>query len=67
VTKTAPVTPEQAYWLWHNSEPLANVCVDSENVAGGPNYWQRMLAAGRQAVADRKEERALRRELGEGT
>lgn len=54
---TAP-TPEAAYWNWHNSEPLADVCVDRENVEPGPRFWERMLEAGRQAVADRKEERA---------
>ena len=58
-------TPEQSYWNWHNNEPLADCCVDAENVAKGPRYWERMLEAGKQAVADRKEEAALLRELGE--
>lgn len=60
--KTAPLpnttapTPEAAYWNWHNSEPLADSSVDRENVPQGPRYWERMLEAGIQAVADRKEQ-----------
>lgn len=50
---------EKAYWEWHDSEPLADACVDRENVSAGPRYWERMLAAGKQAVADRKEERGM--------
>ena len=50
---------KDAYWNWHNSESLADAGVDAENVAPGPRYWERMLEAGRQAVADRKEERKL--------
>ena len=66
---TAP-TPEAAYWNWHDSEPLADVCVDRENVSEGPRYWERMLEAGKAAVADRRDEieireEALLRELGE--
>lgn len=51
-------TPEQAYWLWHDSEHLADSGVDLENVAQGPEFWERILEAGKQAVADRKEARA---------
>ena len=52
-----PITPKAAYWNWHDSEPLADSCVDAENVESGPDYWERMLDAGKQAVAYRKEER----------
>jgi hypothetical protein len=72
MTKHTPATPlpEQAYWDWHNSEPLADCCVDAENVPQGPRYWERMLEAGKAAVADRRDEfnireEALLRELGE--
>jgi hypothetical protein len=57
--KHTPATPEQAYWLWHDSEPLSDVCVDRENVPQGPRFWERMLEAGKSAVAMRKEERGL--------
>ncbi len=49
---------EQIYWDWAKSEPLSDCCVDAENVPAGPQYWERMLAAGKDAVAMRKEEQA---------
>ena len=60
-------SPEQLYWNWHNSEPLADGGVDHENVAPGPRFWERMLEAGKQAVADRKEERELAATTTRGT
>lgn len=50
---------KQDYLAWAKSEPLSDMAVDCENVGqddGAADYWQRMLAAGKQAVADRKEE-----------
>lgn len=48
--------PKTVYLNWAKSEPLSDMCIDAENVPEGPRYWERMLVAGKQAVADRKEE-----------
>jgi hypothetical protein len=48
-----------AYWAWVKSEPLANPCVDMENVGqpdGSADYWERLLKAGKSAVEMRKDE-----------
>jgi hypothetical protein len=55
---------EQEYFAWAATEPLSNPSVDMQNVGEGyrdaPDYlesfWTRMLRAGRDAVAMRKEE-----------
>jgi len=54
---------EQDYLSWAASERFSDMCVDTENVGlndGSPDYWDRMLAAGKQAVRDRKEERGMK-------
>ncbi len=53
---------EQQYWDWAASEPLSDAGVDAENCAHiakySLHYWGCMLAAGKDAVVMRKEERA---------
>lgn len=53
---------EQEYYDWVATEPLSDPCVDAENCAHiakySLHYWGCMLAAGKDAVAMRKEERA---------
>lgn len=59
-------TTKQEYYDWVSTEPLADPCVDAENVGNdfdSTDYWTRMLHAGKQAVADRKEERAYLDEM----
>jgi hypothetical protein len=58
---------EQQYYDWVRSEPLSDPCVDAENVGSdrtAPDYWTRMLAAGKDAVAMREE--ALQQKRDEG-
>lgn len=53
---------EADYYAWAATEALSDPCVDVENVGpndGSPDYWDRMLVAGKQAVADRKEEQGI--------
>lgn len=51
---------EQEYYDWVASEPLSDPAVDAENCAHiarySLHYWDCMLAAGKDAVAMRKEE-----------
>lgn len=53
---------EEQYYAWVATEPLSDPCVDVENVGpndGSPDYWDRMLAAGKSAVQDRKDEQRI--------
>jgi hypothetical protein len=53
------MTTKQEYMEWAKSEPLSDVCVDMENVYTAPDhpdYWSRMLDAGKMAVEGRKQE-----------